>query len=325
MQYKVGDRVVFKKNETDGYLAVGVFTVSNTDTHQSTQYIQLRGCNTWFTSDRFLKVPLFNVEQVVRFKDIKQDKWCTSGQMVNLEGKVGIVMEVCRDCYYADKPYEDGCQYKVKDLQKGGEWLVTSASLEPSPEMANIGTIDYYSKEDIIAATTTAERIAQAVDNVKGSQFNIGDTVVIRDDLIPGKKYEEWDYSPEDGMGGWEFAAAMAKYMGKVATITGYVADDSNYCRLDIDKGTYSWIVNSLLPYTSGSDYDIDKQSFRQINKYFPTNKQQTKQNYENRLQESDPIIAGGKERPGCAICYPGNKASIGIGHLRDSTTACKR
>ena len=321
--FKVGDKVIFKSTEKDKLR--GVLTVSDINTDLSVPFIRLKDHHMWFKPDMFLKVPLFKVGQIVQFKNIKEDKWYPgTGDMVNLEDKFGMVAEITMNHYVADKPNQDGCRYSVRDLTAGRWWNVTSAAIKPVSTITTIEDVRSISGDDpgprgdlgIIARDESALAIAQAVDNVKGLQFKIGDTVLIREDLVPGKKYEEWDYSPEDGMGGWEFAAAMAKYMGKVATITGYVTDDPNYCYLDIDKGTYSWIVNALLHYTPGSDYDLDRTII--------TNKQQTKQNYENRLQESDPVISGGKERSGCAICYPGSKASIGIGHLRDSTTACK-
>lgn len=328
--FKIGDKVIMNPERSK---IVGVLTITGTVKDNPTFYKLSdnngRPVGDWLAKS-IIKVPLFKVGDIVQFHNIKEDKWYSAACMDNLESKYGIITKVRENRYVADKQRQDGCTYEVKDLQYGEEWCVTSASLELVPTTSELEDVTSVTQDkglttDIGITTTTAEAIAQAVDNVKGPQFKIGDRVLVREGLIPGKKYEEWDYNPEDGMGGWEFAVAMAKYMGKVATITGYVADDPNYCHLDIDKGTYSWIVNSLLPYTPGSDYDIDKQSFRQINKYFPTNKQQTKQNYENRLQEKGPVIAGRERQSGCAVRYPGEQIRVGISNLGYRKVTCKR
>lgn len=328
--FKVGDKVIF--NPADKDKLTGVFTVSEIDMDLGMPYIKLKEVKEcmWFDPSRFLKVPLFKVGQIVTFKNIDNDRWPHSAY---IEGESGIIASIDMHFYAPNKPGEDGNRYHVRSLKTGTCWHTTSASLELVPLIATLDDIKVTAADDpglrgylgVVVRDNSALAIAQAVDNVKGPQFKIGDRVLIRKDLVPGKKYEEWDYSPEDGMGGWEFAAAMAKYMGKVATITGYVADDPNYCHLDIDKGTYSWIVNALLPYTLGSDYDLDKQSFRQINKYFPTNKQQTKQNYENRLQEKGPVIAGRERQSGCAVRYPGEQIRVGISNLGYRKVTCKR
>lgn len=308
MQYKVGDKVVFN-HKTDGFLADGVLTVSHTDTSRSTQYIRLEGYDDWFPSDRFLKVPLFKVGRIVIFKNIKDDIWYSATNMLSLEGGIGIVIEVRENYYHADKPYQDGCQYKVKDLQEGGEWLVTSASLEPLPEMANIGTIDYYLKEDIIAATTTAEAMAQAVDNVKASPFSfkVGETVVVRNDLYVDRKYDN----------GCRFDSNMQEYKGKITTITNvsYYKGEPRYA-LKIDNETFCWSPSMLLSYTPGSDYDLDKQII---------NQQKTIRQNENRLQEKGPVIAGRERQSGCAVRYPGEQIRVGISNLGYRKVTCKR
>ena len=322
--FKVGDKVIMNPERSK---RLGVLTITGIDTTCPMPmpiFYELSDSNGkpaggWL-AESIIKVPLFKVGQIVQFHNIKEDEWYSAAYMDNLEGKYGIITKVRENRYVANKQGQDGCTYEVKDLQYGEEWCITSASLELVPTTSELEDVTSVTQDkglttDIGVTTTTAEAIAQTVNNAKGPKFKIGDRVLIREDLIPGKKYEEWDYSPEDGMGGWEFAAAMAKYMGKVATITGYVAHDPNYCYLDIDKGIYSWIVNALLPYTPGSDYDMDKQSFRQINKYFPTNKQQTKQNYENRLQESDSNLVRGSECKGRGVRYQENKAQIVSGH----------
>lgn len=306
--FKIGDKVIFKNDEG---MSAGVFTIK--DTTKNGYYIKLeekKMNGNWFRNSRFLKVPLFKVGQIVQFKNIKEDKWYPDTiEMAEIESELGVVEEVKENHYTADKPYQDGCLYAVKALPKGETWHVTSASLRPvvSTAVSTLEDVKSVSQDDPgPIGDDGVLAIAQAVDNVKGPQFKIGDRILIREDLVPGKKYEEWDYSPEDGMGGWEFAAVMAKYMGKVATITGYIADDPNYYRLDIDKGTYSWIVNALLPYTPGSDYDLDKQIINQ----------QTKQNYENRLQREKARISRGDKYTGRAVCSRGCKAQITVGHL---------
>lgn len=318
--FKVGDKVIMNP-ERSGRL--GVLTITSIGVGLPTFY-KLSDSNgnsvgEWLATS-IIKVPLFKIGQIVRFKNIKDDKWYSgTNEMANIEGKCGIITKVTENRYVADKQGQDGCIYEVKDLRDGGEWCVTSASIEPVQTVASLENITQYNNvlvrndSELLALAA----VAQAVDNVKGPQFKIGDRVLIREDLVPGKKYEEWDYSPEDGMGGWEFAAAMAKYMGKVATITGYVADDPNYFHLDIDKGTYSWIVNALLHYTPGSDYDLDKTII--------TNKQQTKQNHENRLQEKGPVIAGRERQSGCAVRYPGEQIRVGISNLGYRKITCKR
>lgn len=322
--FNIGDKVIFNPAEKDKL--TGVFTVSEIDMDLNMPYIKLKEVKEcmWFNPNRLFKVPLFKVGQIVQFKNIKEDKWYPgTDDMANLEGKLGMVAEIKINFYTVDKPNQDGCQYSVRDLTAGRWWSVTSAAIEPVSEVEHITSITSIGKTydpDCaglrVIADDNALAVAQAVDNVKGPQFKIGDRVLIREDLVPGKKYEEWDYSPEDGMGGWEFAAAMAKYMGKVATITGYVANDPNYCCLDIDKGTYSWIVNALLHYTPGSDYDLD----RTIITY-----KQTKQNYENRLQEKGPVIAGRERQSGCEVRYPGEQIRVGISNLGYRKVTCKR
>lgn len=324
--FKVGDKVIIKPGRECS--KPGIFTITSMYNNDDETFFRLNDSpsSEWHPNN-FLKVPLFKIGQIVQFHNIKEDKWYSAACMVNLENKYGIITKVIENRYVADKQGQDGCTYEVKDFQDGEEWCVTSTSLElvPMGKTSCITSVkqdelelisDTVETESIVARPITAEMLAQAVDNVKGPQFKIGDRVLIREDLVPGKRYEEWDYSPKDGLGGWVFAAAMAKYMGKVATITGYVANDPNYCCLDIDKGTYSWIVNALLHYTPGSDYDLDKQII---------NQQKTIRQNENRLQEKGPVIAGRERQSGCAVRYPGEQIRVGISNLGYRKVTCKR
>lgn len=302
--FKVGDEVIFKPDEKDKL--TGVFTVSEIDMDLGIPYIKLKEVKEcmWFNPNRLFKVPLFKVGQIVQFKDITKDRWYTGTDvMANLEGKLGIISEITEDNYTADKPGQDGCRYKVLYLQKETQGYVTSASLVPVPTIASLDDIKVTRGDDPgprgdIGVVTTAEAIAQAVDNVKGPQFKIGDKVVIRNDLVAGKEYTEWN--------GWIFRGEMAQYKGKIATIVEFRNCDSRYYSLDIDEKRWSWIQDSLMPYTPGSDYDLDKQIINQ----------QTKQNYENQLQGKEEPLIGGCECTGTGVCYPGEQVATCIGHL---------
>lgn len=324
--FKVGDKVIFNPSENNKL--TGVFTVSEIDMDLGIPYIKLKEIKEcmWLNPDRLLKVPIFKVGQIVQFKDIKNDKWFVKDSMHNLEGEHGVITEVNEknirgEMYYRPTVIgQDSCRYRVKSLKTGNEWSVTSASLQLVHTINTIEDVRSISGDDQgprgdLGVVTTAEAIAQAVDNVKGPRFKIGDKVIIRDDLIPRKIYDEWDYSPENGMGGWRFTAVMAKYMGKVATVIGYWGDDPHYCKLDIDRGDYSWVVNALLHCIPGSDYDLDK---------LLTNKQK-QNNYENRLQEKGPVIAGRERQSGCAVRYPGKQIRVGISNLGYRKVTCKR
>jgi len=302
--FNIGDKVIF--NSAGKNKLTGVFTISEINTDLGIPYFKLKEMKecTWFHQSRFFKVPLFKVGQIVQFKNIKEDKWYPGTMMDEIESELGVVAEVKENYYTANKPYQDGCLYIVKalqNLQKGETWHVTSASLKSvvSTAVSTLEDVKSVSQDDPgPIGDDGALAIAQTVDNVKGPQFKIGDVVVIRDDLVPGKNYIEW--------GGWNFLHDMAQHRGKVAKIIDYGCDDTNYLRLDIDDGRRSWITNSLLPYTSGSDYDLDKTLI---------NKQQTKQNYENRLQESDSNLIRGSECKGRGVRYQENKAQIVSGH----------
>lgn len=318
MKYKVGDKVIVNPERSK---RPGVFTITSISVGSPTSY-KLSDSNgkpagEWF-AESIIKVPLFKIGQIVQIKDIKNDKWFVN-TMSNLDGESGIITEVseklCNENYYqSTKAGEDGCRYRVKILRTCDEWSISSTSLQFVPTITTIEDVRNISQDDSgpqgdlgVVANDSALDIAQAVDNIK-PRFKIGDTVVIRNDLIPGKEYNEWDYSPEDGLGGWLFLPEMAEYKGKVATVTGFGdMEDVNYLRLDIDGGQYSWIINAVSHYTPGSDYDLDKQIINQL-----TNNNR----YENQLQGKEEPLIGGCECTGTGVCYPGEQAATCIGHL---------
>lgn len=314
--FKVGDEVIIKPGRECS--RPGVFTITSSYTEAGERFYRLNNSLTeGWSSANFLKVPLFKVGQIVQFKDITKDRWYTGTDvMTNLEGKLGIISEITEDNYTADKPGQDGCGYKVLYLQKETQGYVTSASLVPVPTIASLDDIKVTRGDDpgprgdlgVITRDDSALAIAQAVDNVKGLQFKIGDTVVIKNDLIPGKEYNEWK--------GWIFRDEMAQYRGKIATIVGFRNCDSYYCSLDIDEKRWSWIADSLLPYTPGSDYDLDKQII---------NQQKTIKQNENRLQESEGNLVRGSECKGRAVCYQKDQIAAAIGHSCYTGKAIRR
>lgn len=298
--FNIGDKVIF--NSADKNKLTGVFTISEINTDLGIPYFKLKEMKecTWFHPSRFFKVPLFKVGQIVQFKNIKEDKlYSGTYGMADIEGKYGIITSVRENRYTAEKPGQDDCTYEVKSFLDGEIWCVTSASIGLVPAVRNVGTIDYYSKEDIIAATTTAEAMAQAVDNVKASPFSfkVGETVVVRNDLYVDRKYDN----------GCRFDSNMQEYKGKITTITNvsYYKGEPRYA-LKIDNETFCWSPSMLLSYTPGSDYDLDKQIINQ----------QTKQNYENQLQREKARISRGDKYTGRAVCSRRCKAQITVGHL---------
>lgn len=194
--FKVGDKVIF--NPAEKNKLTGVFTVSEIDMDLGMPYIKLKEVKecTWFSPDRLFKVPLFKVGQIVQFKNVKDDKWYARTEdddMCSLEDEFGVINEVNENHYVANKLNQDGCRYLVKDMKEGRTWSVTSASLQlvyAIEDARSIRKDDPGPKGDlgVIARDDSALAVAQAVDNVKGPQFKIGDRVLIREDLVPGKK-----------------------------------------------------------------------------------------------------------------------------------------
>lgn len=273
MKYKVGDKVIIKKDliEDRSYGGQTVVkpmlhylgkeaTIKSAISGENYINIDLDSGHWCWSPEMFDPKPLYNVGDRVLIKDLyKESNYAFNIEpaMQEFSNKICTIKEVR---LAEDEITYDGYEYKIKEDDGFYTW----------------------SSDMFIVAVTKVNLAAK-------DTFNVGDKVIIRNDLIVGKPYNT----------GCLFISQMQDYYDKLATITDcHPTISGTRYQLDIDRGRFTWTQDMLLPYSKSSQTT------------------QTTKQYENQLQRKEACISRGDQYAGRRVCCPRRKAKISVGHL---------
>lgn len=284
MKYKVGDKVIIKKGLIEDrrygnqtvvkpmlqYLGKEA-TIKYFISKENSFNIDLDSEHWCWTAEMFDPKPLYKVGDQVLIKDLYKESdddydFGLEPKMREFSNKICTIKEVRLDTDAEDEITYDGYEYKINEDDGFYTW----------------------SSDMFVGAVTKGGFNAKSV-------FNVGDKVVIRNDLIVGKPYDT----------GCLFTTQMQDYCNKLATIINcyYPMLGGIRYHLDIDRGKFAWSSDMLLLYSENS---------QTINQ---TTNQTTNQN-ENQLQRKEACISRGDQYTGRRVLYTRRKAKISVGHL---------